>query len=473
MIDSGNRSRFSEHLVYLSILIGIVFWISESMVHVLVYHNHGLIEEILNLNPYEVAVRTAFLAIIVLFGLHAQILMSKKKRVEASPQESERKYQLIYDTLIDVIFSLDIQGRFTYLSPQFEKLTGYRTDDFISRPYIDIVSPDFREFTLDMFRRGLSGEDTPLYETVVIAADGRKIHAEVNAKTIWDNAGRPLGRIGVVHDMTQRKEVEMALRESEEKFRVLAESTPTAIMLYQHDKWTYANPAVERISGYSADELRSMNFWDIVHPDYKQLIQQRGQKRQQGESTIQRYEFKIISKQGKELWVDLSGASTMLGGKPAGIISVIDINERKLAEEALKESEHRYRMIAENVHDTIWVIDLNLQFTYVSLSVVRITGYTPEEIQNLRPEQLLTSSSYALAAQVLSEELAKENSGEAIDPDRPRTMEFELIRKDGNTVWIEFTATFRRDDEGKPMDILGVSRDITERKQTEESLRQS
>jgi len=143
------------------------------------------------------------------------------------------------------------------------------------------------------------------------------------------------------------------------------------------------------------------------------------------------------------------------------------------AKESLKESEHRYRMIAENVHDTIWIIDLNLQFTYVSLSVVRITGYTLEEIQNLRLEQLLTSSSYALAAQVLSEELAKENSGETIDPDRPRTMEFELIRKDGNTVWIEFTATFRRDDEGKPMDILGVSRDITERKQTEESLRQS
>jgi PAS domain S-box-containing protein len=460
-------------LVLLSILIGIVFWVCESMVHVLVYHNHGFIEEILNLNPYEVVVRIAFLAIIVLFGLFAQTLMSKRKRVEETLQEIEKKYRSIFDTLIDVVFSLDIQGRFTYLSPQFEKLTGYRTDDFIGRPYIDIVSPDFREFTLDMFRRGLSGEDTPLYETIVIAADGRKIHVEVNAKTIWDDAGTPTGRIGVVRDMTQRKEVENALRESEEKFRVLAESTPTGIMLYQHDKWTYANPAAERISGYSGDELRSMNFWDIVHPDYKHLIQQRGQKRQRGESTIQRYEFKIISKEGKELWVDLSGASTMLGGNPAGIISVIDINERKLAEEALKESEHRYRMIAENVHDTIWIIDLNLQFTYVSLSVVRNTGYTPEEIQNLRLEQLLTSSSYSLAAQVLSEELAKENSGETIDPDRPRTMEFELLRKDGNTVWVEFTATFRRNDEGRPMEILGVSRDITERKQTEESLRQS
>jgi PAS domain S-box-containing protein len=172
----------------------------------------------------------------------------------------------------------------------------------------------------------------------------------------------------------------------------------------------------------------------------------------------------FLRRQVKVKTSDLTRANLLLEEKVQDLVR---------AKGDLKESEHRYRMIAENVHDTIWIIDLNLQFTYVSLSVERITGYTPEEIQNLRLEQLLKSSSYALATQVLSEELDKENSGEIIDPDRPRTMEFELIRKDGNPVCIEFTATFRRDDTGRPVQILGVSRDITERKQAEETLRQS
>ena len=102
------------------------------------------------------------------------------------------------------------------------------------------------------------------------------------------------------------------MRESEEKFRVLADSTPAAVMLYQDDRWIYANRATETICGYSEKELLSMNFWNIVHPDFKALIQERGGMRQQGEETKSRYEFKIISKDGNQKWVDLSGASIML-----------------------------------------------------------------------------------------------------------------------------------------------------------------
>ena len=271
---------------------------------------------------------------IAAFGFLAQALVAKRREAEKSLEENERKHQLIFETLTDVIFSLDAQGRITYLSPQFENITGYRIKDIYGRPYMDIIDPEYHERVMKMFQQGLSGKDVPMYRMDIVAADGRRIPVEINAKTVWDSAGRPIGRIGVGRDLTQRLEVEAALRESEEKFRVLADSTPTAIMLYQNDKWTYANQAAEKISGYSAEELRTMNFWDIVHPDYRQMVQQRGQKRQQGEDTIRRYEFKIISKQGKEIWVDLSGASTMLNGSPAGIISVMDITDRKIAEEA-------------------------------------------------------------------------------------------------------------------------------------------
>ncbi|HQI82747.1 MAG TPA: PAS domain S-box protein, partial [Deltaproteobacteria bacterium] len=301
----GTQSRLTGHLGLLGVLVGLLFWIAESLIHVIVSHEHTLLEEILSPDIHEVSVRTVFLVAICVFGFLAQSLVVKRRRAEEALKESERKHRLIFETLTDVVFSLDTQGRLTYLNPQFEKITGYRPEDLYGRPYTDIIDPAYHALTLDMFQKGLSGRENPMYQMDLVAADGRKIPIEINARTVWDRSGRPVGRIGVARDLTQRLEVEAALRESEEKFRVLADSTPTAIMLYQNNKWTYANPAAERISGYSAQELREMNFWDIVHPDYKHLVQQRGQKRQQGEDTIRRYEFKIISKQGRELWVDL------------------------------------------------------------------------------------------------------------------------------------------------------------------------
>jgi len=137
-------------------------------------------------------------------------------------------------------------------------------------------------------------------------------------------------------ELTERKRAEEALRQSEEKFRILMESSPTAIMLYQYNKWVYANPASTEITGYTERELRSMNFWDIVHPDDKQLVQERGQKRQRGEAIPNRYIFRIISKDGNVKWVDLSGATIVIGGSPAGIISGLDITERKQVEEEIR-----------------------------------------------------------------------------------------------------------------------------------------
>jgi PAS domain S-box-containing protein len=113
-----------------------------------------------------------------------------------------------------------------------------------------------------------------------------------------------------------RRKTDSALRESEEKFRVLADATPVAILLYQDDRWIYANRAAESICGYTAGELLSMNFWDFVHPDHRTVIRDEGRKRQRGEETTQRHKFKIVAKDGVEKWVDLSGATP--SSRPAG-----------------------------------------------------------------------------------------------------------------------------------------------------------
>ncbi|MBI5593369.1 MAG: cache domain-containing protein [Deltaproteobacteria bacterium] len=250
-------------------------------------------------------------------------------------------------------------------------------------------------------------------------------------------------------------QIETALQESNDKFRVLAESTPTAIMLYQYDKWVYANPAAEVICGYSAEELRSLNFWDIVHPDHREMIRARGQQRQQGQAVIQRYEFKIIAKDGTAKWVDLSGASTLLGGSPAGVISVIDITDRKHAEEKLRESNEKYIELFELGMEAIFLIDNRTgRLLEANNAATKMYGYSREELLNMRDEDL--SSEPALTNQVTQHS----PQGERVIP-----LRFHR-RKDGTIFPVEIDGRFFT-WRGQGVHVAAI-RDITDRKKAEE-----
>jgi PAS domain S-box-containing protein len=146
--------------------------------------------------------------------------------------------------------------------------------------------------------------------------------------------------------------------------------------------------------------------------------------------------------------------------------------QRKQAEEALRESEERYRLLAVNATDVIWTMDMNLKSTYTSPSVLRLRGYTSEEAMNQPLEKALTPGSYKAVSEMLEKELTLEKIP-GNDPFRSQTLELEAIRKDGSTVWVESTMTFLRDPRGKPVEILGVTRDITGRKEADQALRES
>ena len=149
-----------------------------------------------------------------------------------------------------------------------------------------------------------------------------------------------------------------------------------------------------------------------------------------------------------------------------------EVIELKRAGEALRESEERYRLLADNVTDVIWIRDMNLGFTYISPSVTKMTGYTVEEAMALTLEDAYTQVSIEIARNVFAEELAIEKTGNA-DPFRTLTLELEGFCKDGSTIWTEANISFVRDQTGQPIGILGVSRDISKRKRAEQSLLES
>jgi PAS domain S-box-containing protein/putative nucleotidyltransferase with HDIG domain len=149
-----------------------------------------------------------------------------------------------------------------------------------------------------------------------------------------------------------------------------------------------------------------------------------------------------------------------------------NITERKRADEELKESENKYRLLADNVDDIIFVLDMNLNFTYVSPSVKILLGYEPEELLKLQASETMTPSSWDLTTKNLSKIIELEKS-EHEEINKFQIIQWEMRRKDGSTVWTEVKASFVRDENQRPVGIIGVSRDITERKKAEEELKQT
>ena len=196
-------------------------------------------------------------------------------------------------------------------------------------------------------------------------------------------------------DREARERAEEAQRQSEARFKALAETSTALIFIYQGERFTYVNSASKQITGYTEDELLSIKFWELVHPDHREMVHQRGLARQRNENVPTRYEFKIVTKDGKERWLDFAASAILYEGIPAGLGIAFDVTDRKLIEEKLQASELRYRLLFKANPHPMWLYDMDtLQFLEVNDAAVHYYGYSRDEflsmsIKDIRPRKII------------------------------------------------------------------------------------
>ena len=256
----------------------------------------------------------------------------------------------------------------------------------------------------------------------------------------------------------EKRAAARSLRESEARFRSLAESTATAIFVYSGEKFMYVNHATEQLSGYTAEELLAMHFWDLVHPDFRELVRQRGLARQRGEPVPPRYEFKIVRKDGEERWIDFTAGRIEWQGKPAAIGTAFDITERKQAEESLRQQEEDYRKLFEDHAAVKLIIDPDTgDIVDANHAAAAYYGWSREELRQMRIQQINT-----LSPEEVKQEMERARRLQRIH------FEFRHRRADGS---IREVSVFSSKVVWKGKDCLySIVHDISAQKQAEAQL---
>jgi PAS domain S-box-containing protein len=395
--------------------------------------------------------------------------ITERKLAEEALRESEEKYRLIAENTADLISILDMNLRFTYVSPASMRLRGFTVEEAMEQTLEQVLTPESMRLALTVFEKELqleaSGTDDPdrtrILELEEYKKDGSIIWVEVSLSFLRDKDGKPVKILIVSRDITDRKQAEEVLWESEERYRTLVEKASEAIYVAQDGMLKFVNRAGVKIAGYSEQELISKPFIEFIHPDDRAMVGERYLKRLKGEGFKSRYTFRFIAKNGDIKWLELGAALINFEGRPATLNVVTDITDRKWAEHALHRSEENFRHSLDDSPLGVRIVTTEGETIYANQAILDIYGI--EDLKTTLVKKLYTPESFA-EYQIRRE---KRKRGDYV----PSEYEISIVRKNGE---VRHLQVFRKDilwNGERQFQVL--YNDITDRKLAEEKIKAS
>jgi len=392
--------------------------------------------------------------------------ITERKQAEQELKASEEKLRAMFESITDGIVVTDLKGIILDVNDVVVQMSGLSREEIIGKDGFALIPREDRDKVVEGGKKIVRGETGPVrMEHEISPQVGSSQNTNLVLGTMHDSDGKPSGFVAIAQDFTERKKAEIALRESEAKYRDLVESISDVIYSVDaNGATTYISPVVESVLGYTPSELTGSSFADFMYQEDLKSATEGFMNTLSGNTQIG--EFRVVTKSGEVRWVRSSNHPVFEEDRVIGVTGVItDITERKKAEEALQVSEKRFQDIALSSGDWIWEVDANGKYVFTSGRVKEILGYSPEELIGKTPFELMPEEEAKHIGQIFQKTVAKKKV--IVD------LENWNLTKNGELVCLLTRGVPMLDNTGSLIGYRGIDKDITERKKAEEALRES
>ena len=392
--------------------------------------------------------------------------VSERARLERELRESEERYRFLVQNAPDVIWSIDGDARFTFLSDAIERLTGLHPDELLGRHFGALVHETSREVAeSDWTAQMEQGSQEVRGRLNLRHRDGSAVAAEFIAIATLDENGKFAGANGSVRDMRDRDRLERDLRASEDRYRTLASSSPDMVFATDAEgRYTFLSDRAKTMLGWDLDESLGRPFFDKVAPGWEEAAGASYQAVLDEPTTVHSVRMDFLDGDGTPRPLEINVLAKVEDGVIVGINGVArDISERLRLERELSQSEERFRFLVQKSPDIVFSTDAEGRFTFLSEAIERVTGYRAEDILGEHFSVLVDQSSGPVAGNRWAELVA--------DPTREQQAALILVGADDRRVPVDVRAIGIVDHDGNFAGIQGATRDVSDQIRLENELR--
>ena len=383
--------------------------------------------------------------------------ITEHKLAEEEVEKREKLYKTLARNIPDTgVLLFDRDFRYSLAEGELLRSNKWSSETFEGKTLFEVFPPNISDEWSKYYSRALAGEEV-FFESET--PDGA---FQVSVVPVWDEKAEIFAGMVMWQDITERKAANDAIKDSEARYRQLFENANDII--YIHDlngNYISINKAGERIFGYSEEEAKALNMASTIAPEHLKLVKRKLQKKIAGDTDQTVYEVDCIKKDGSRATLEVNSSVIRKEGTAIAVQGIArDITERKLAEELTRKTEERYRDLFENANDLIYTHDLDGYFTSLNRAGEIITGYSREEALSMNIGDVVAPEFIDVARTMTARKLTG---------DLPTTYELEIVSKQGNRVILELSTRIMVTD-GLPVGVQGIARDITDRREAENSL---